>query len=135
MQWAHVRDFIEDLLHSVRLKWIRSMSHMTVITQAYPLKLPQKGILRQRIDHLKELSMDAGQQLFEKLWTLCGKSLALRFNYNSLERGNTFLNIGGTMPSENKIGFFKSFQKNDVDYPCPSQMIDQINQKQGFNRF
>jgi len=42
---------------------------MTVITQAYPLKLPQKGVLRQHIDHLKELSMDAGQQLLEKLWT------------------------------------------------------------------
>jgi len=42
---------------------------MTVITQAYPLKLPQKGVLRQHIDYLKELSMDAGQQLLEKLWT------------------------------------------------------------------
>ncbi|MFX0185837.1 MAG: hypothetical protein ACFE95_22365 [Candidatus Hodarchaeota archaeon] len=42
---------------------------MTVITQSYPFKLPQKGILRQHIDHLKELSMDAGQELLRKLWT------------------------------------------------------------------
>jgi hypothetical protein len=45
------------------------MSNMTVITQAYPFKLPQKGILQQHIDHLKELSMEAGKQLLEKLWT------------------------------------------------------------------
>lgn len=42
---------------------------MTVITQSYPLKLPQKGILQQHINHLKELNMDAGRQLLEKLWT------------------------------------------------------------------
>ena len=45
------------------------MSNMTVITQSYPFKLPQKGVLRQYIDHLKELSMDAGHQLLEHLWT------------------------------------------------------------------
>jgi len=42
---------------------------MTIITQSYPFKLPQKGVLRQYIDHLKELSMDAGQELLRKLWT------------------------------------------------------------------
>ncbi len=42
---------------------------MTVITQAYPLKLPQKEVLRQRLDLLRKLSLEAGQQLLEKLWT------------------------------------------------------------------
>lgn len=45
------------------------MSRTAIITQAYPLNLLQKGILQQRINHLKELSLDTGQQLREKLWT------------------------------------------------------------------
>ena len=42
---------------------------MTVIIQSYPFKLPQKVDLYQSIEYLKELFMDAGQQLLKQLWT------------------------------------------------------------------
>ncbi len=45
------------------------MSNMTQTTQSYPLKLPQQGELRQQLDYLKELTLQAGQQLLERLWS------------------------------------------------------------------
>ena len=42
---------------------------MALITQSYVFKLPQKILLRQSVDDLKKVSMDAGQQLLEQLWT------------------------------------------------------------------
>ncbi|MFX1286461.1 MAG: RNA-guided endonuclease TnpB family protein [Promethearchaeota archaeon] len=42
---------------------------MTQTIQSYPLKLPQQGELRQQLDYLKELTMQAGQQLLERLWS------------------------------------------------------------------
>ena len=42
---------------------------MTQTTQSYPLKLPQQGELCQQLDFLKELTMQAGKQLLERLWS------------------------------------------------------------------
>ena len=42
---------------------------MTVITQSYQFKLPQKVILYQSVDNLKELCMDASQKLLKQLRT------------------------------------------------------------------
>ena len=45
------------------------MSKMTIITQVYPIKLPQEDKLRERVDYLKQITMEAGQQLLERLWS------------------------------------------------------------------
>ena len=42
---------------------------MNQTTQSYPLKLPQQGELRVQLDYLKELALQAGQQLLERLWS------------------------------------------------------------------
>ncbi|MFQ5980527.1 MAG: hypothetical protein ACE5OZ_20510 [Candidatus Heimdallarchaeota archaeon] len=45
------------------------MANVARLTQSYPLKLPQETQLRQRVDWLQELGMQAAQQLLERLWT------------------------------------------------------------------
>ena len=39
------------------------------VTQSYPLKLPQQAELQVHIDNLKKITMLAGQQLLEQLWS------------------------------------------------------------------
>ena len=42
---------------------------MTVLTQSYPLKLPQDITLRHQLDMLRDLVLHAAQQLLEDLPT------------------------------------------------------------------
>lgn len=40
---------------------------MNQVTQSYSLKLPQQGELNAQLDYLKELTLQAAQQLLERL--------------------------------------------------------------------
>jgi len=42
---------------------------MTTVTQSYPLKLPQETTLRQQLDMLRDLALQAAQKLLEELWS------------------------------------------------------------------
>ncbi|MFX0172697.1 MAG: hypothetical protein ACFE9L_12340 [Candidatus Hodarchaeota archaeon] len=42
---------------------------MTRLIQVYPLKIPQKGLIRQQIDILYELGKHSSQLLLERLWS------------------------------------------------------------------
>ncbi|MFX0209644.1 MAG: zinc ribbon domain-containing protein [Candidatus Hodarchaeota archaeon] len=42
---------------------------MSRVTQVYPLKLPQKIVLRQQVDNLYKLGKHSSQQLLERLWS------------------------------------------------------------------